>query len=80
VSSVPVTEFKDSYLWSDDLYVIPQYFFGIMAGERQIVLSLEHTEVRWVSFAEAQRLLRYDDNKTALWELDRKLKNLRPGD
>ena len=80
VSSVPVTEFKDSHLWSDDLYVIPQYFFGVMAGERQIVLSLEHTEVRWVSFAEAQRLLRYDDNKTALWELDRKLKKLRPGD
>ena len=79
VSSVPVTEFKDSHLWRDDLYVIPQYFFGVLAGERQIVLSHEHTEYRWARYTEAHRLLKYDDNKTALWELDRKLKRLRPG-
>lgn len=79
VSSVPVTEFKDSHLWRDDLYVIPQYFFGVLAGERQIVLSHEHTEYRWARYTEAHRLLKYDDNKTALWELDRKLMRLRPG-
>src|SRR5437899_2249080 len=25
----PVTAFRDSYLWGDDVYVIPQYFFGV---------------------------------------------------
>jgi dATP pyrophosphohydrolase len=79
LSSVPVTEFKDSHLWSDGLDVIPQYFFGVLAEERQIVLSHEHTEVRWVRYTEARRMLKYDDNKTALWELDRKLTRIGPG-
>ena len=80
VSSVPVTEFVDRHLWSDDRYVVPQYFFGVLAGEGEIVLSHEHTECRWVRYPEAYQLLKYDDNKTALWELDRKLKRLGPRD
>jgi dATP pyrophosphohydrolase len=80
VSSVPVTEFKDSHLWGDNLYVIPQYFFGVLAGDHQIVLSHEHTEYRWVSYTDANRSLKYDDNKTALWELNHKLKGLNPRD
>ena len=80
VTSVPVTEFSDSHLWGDDIFVIPQYFFGVLTGEEQIVLSHEHTEVRWVRYPEARRLLKYDDNKTALWELDRKLRRLGPRD
>jgi dATP pyrophosphohydrolase len=80
VSSVPVTEFRDSDLWGDDVYVITQYCFGVRAGERQLVLSNEHTEYRWVKYQEAYNLLKYDDNKTALWELDRKLRKLGPRD
>lgn len=80
VSSVPATSIQSSPLWGDDVFVIPQYFFGIMAGENQIVLSHEHTEFRWVRYPEARRLLHFDDNKIALWELDRKLRGLGPRD
>jgi len=33
-----------------------------------------------VSCAEAQRLLRYDSNRVALWELNRKIRGLGPRD
>jgi dATP pyrophosphohydrolase len=80
VISVPVIEFRDSHLWGDDVYVIPQYCFGVLAGARQLVLSHEHTEYRWLDYQEAYHLVKYDDNRVALWELDRKLRGLRPRD
>lgn len=39
-----------------------------------VVLSHEHSESRWASYAEASAALRYDDDKTALWELDARLR------
>jgi dATP pyrophosphohydrolase len=80
VAAVPVIAFRDSYLWGDDLYVIPQYCFGVLSGDREIVLSNEHGEYRWLSFADAQELVRYDADKTALWELDRRLTGKGPRD
>ena len=37
-------------------------------------LSHEHTEYDWVDYETAIKRLRYDSNKTALWELDNKIK------
>lgn len=33
----------------------------------------EHTEYKWLTYAEAQAVLQYDSNKTALWELNRRI-------
>jgi dATP pyrophosphohydrolase len=73
VEPIPVTEFRDSYLWGEDIYVIPQYCFGVLAQSHEIVLSREHSEIRWLSYEQAAALIRYDGNRTALWELDRRL-------
>lgn len=73
VVPVPVTEFRDSHLWGEDVYVIPQYCFGVSANDIRIVLSYEHTESRWLNYEEAHNLLEFDGNKTALWELDKRL-------
>ena len=35
ITSVPVTEFRDSHLWGQDVYVIPQYCFGVLAQDGQ---------------------------------------------
>jgi dATP pyrophosphohydrolase len=78
VFSVPVTTFSYSHIWGDDVYVIPQYCFGVRAREQRIALSHEHTAYRWLPYEEAHRLARYDGNKTALWELDRRLRGLGP--
>ena len=80
VSPVPVTEFSDSHLWGDDLFVIPEYCFGVWVRDGKIALSYEHTEVRWVTYQEARRLLKYDSNRIALWELNRRLQGLGPRD
>ncbi len=80
VEPIPVTEFRDSYLWGGSVFVIPQYCFGVLVKAGKIVLSREHTEYKWLKYAEARSLLKYDGNKTALWELDRKLRGLGPRD
>jgi dihydroneopterin triphosphate diphosphatase len=80
VLPIPVTEFRDSYLWGDNVYVIPQYCFGVWAKDKHIVLSHEHTDYRWLKYKDAQSLMRYEGNKIALWELDRKLRGQGPRD
>jgi dATP pyrophosphohydrolase len=78
VEPVPVTEFRDSYLWGDNVYVIPQYCFGVRVKDSPIVLSREHTEYAWLTYEAAYHLVRYDGNKTALWELDKRLRGRGP--
>jgi dATP pyrophosphohydrolase len=78
IESVPVTEFRDSHIWGDNIYVIPQYCFGVTSPNIQIVIAREHTEYRWLTYDEAYELMKYDGNKTALWELDKRLKGKGP--
>jgi dATP pyrophosphohydrolase len=75
-----VIHFKDSTLWSDEVYVIPEYSFGVRSSKDEIRLSHEHTEFRWISFEEAMDVLTYEGNKTALWELNQKLLGRGPRD
>ncbi len=78
ISHIPVTEFAVGDLWGKHVYVIPQYAFGVLVNNRQIVLSHEHTEYKWLTYEQAYDILKYD--KTALWELDRKVRGLGPRD
>lgn len=55
--------------WSPDLYVIPEYSFGF-ACTGEIRLSDEHTECVWLSYEDAMKRLRWDSNRTALYELN----------
>ena len=78
IESVPVTEFRNSVIWGEDVFVIPQYCFGVEAGDARIVISREHTEFRWVSFREAHDLLNFTGDMTALWELVARLRGNGP--
>jgi dATP pyrophosphohydrolase len=78
VEPVPVTAFKDSYLWGEDVYVVPQYCSGVLVEDDRLYLSREHTAYRWLGYEEARRLLKYDGDKTALWELDKRLRGQGP--
>jgi dihydroneopterin triphosphate diphosphatase len=78
VNSIPVIHFKDSYVWGENTYVIPEYTFGVDLGEHRIQLSHEHQELRWVTYEEAVELLKYEGSKIALWELNQKLKGKGP--
>jgi len=76
LSTVPKSSFADADLWGPDIFVIPQHCFAIDTNGHEIVLSREHTECRWVPFEEALRLLKWDSNRNALWELNERLKTL----
>ena len=66
------TMFKEHEYWQEHPHVIPEYSFGVRVRSEP-VLSKEHTEYKWCSEQEAIKLLKFDSNKTALWELNRRI-------
>ena len=78
VEPIPVTEFAGRANWPADLYVVPQHCFGVQASGAEPRLSREHTACRWLPFEEAYRLLKFDGNRTALWELNCRLRGVDP--
>ena len=58
---------------SDTIFVIEHTFAINLEETQKIVLSDEHDEFRLVTYKEAMKLLKWDSNKTALYELFRKL-------
>jgi dATP pyrophosphohydrolase len=79
-ASISVRWFRDSHLWGEDRFVIPEHAFGVDCGNRQLVRSHEHSAVHWLRFAAAYDLFRYDSNRTALWELHQRIRGLGPRD
>jgi dATP pyrophosphohydrolase len=80
VATVPVVDVTGTFLWGPDVLVIPEYAFGVRCPSANLVLSDEHTAFLWFTFAEAVGKLKWDSNRTALWELDHRLRhNLPPG-
>lgn len=74
MSYLPVSIFNvnTQKRWGRDVVVVPMYFFAApFSGE--IHLSLEHTEVRWLDYASAQKLVFFHDQQTALFELNERL-------
>ena len=74
VSSLPASLFDagTQKAWGKDVVVVPMYFFA-MPFEGEIVLSGEHTAVRWLPYEEAYGLIYFSDQKTALYELNERL-------
>jgi dATP pyrophosphohydrolase len=70
VSAIPANVFREDARahWPKDTYVVPEYHFAYEC-EQEITLSHEHRECVWLTYADAQRRLKWDSNKTALYEL-----------
>ena len=58
--------------WGPDVVVLPMYFFG-MPYDGEIRLSEEHLRFEWLSFRQADPIVRMPDQNTALWELHERL-------
>ena len=56
------------------MYYAEEFSFAVNISDQSIKLSEEHSEYKWVSYEEAKSLLKYDSNKSALWELNEKIK------
>ena len=71
-SSIPVVDVC-GFLWGKDVLVLPHYCFAVRVENEDIKLSSEHTEYCWSTYDDARELLQWDDNRTALWELNWRL-------
>ena len=68
---LPKTLFKGHECWENIAHVIPQYSFAVeTSGEPQPNI---HHIFKWCSGSAADKLLSYDSNKVAIWELERRL-------
>ena len=60
--------------WEKDTFVIPEYSFAFECNKEPI-LSNEHTEYKWLTYDEARKLLKWDSNKVAMYEIKCILEN-----
>lgn len=76
ISSIPACAFGDckDKEWSAEIIVIPEYCFAVKVASETISLSHEHSSYRLVKPEFAYTALKFDSNKTALYELTQKFK------
>jgi dihydroneopterin triphosphate diphosphatase len=74
-ATMPVVAVTGEFTWGPDVLVIPEYTFGAAVANEDLRLSDEHTEYGWFGFDQANKLVRWDSNRTALWELDHRLRH-----
>ncbi|HIW85172.1 MAG TPA: NUDIX pyrophosphatase [Candidatus Eubacterium faecipullorum] len=81
VCSVPTDIFPNKHLynWAADTYVVPEYSFGFACTDA-IQISHEHMEYAWLPYEEARSRLTWDSNRTALYELNCRLKEHKSGE
>src|SRR5262245_62000445 len=72
-TAIPACWFEAWASWPEDVYVVHEHAFAVEVGERELVLSPEHLELRWCGMTEAMELLRFDSNRNALWELHERI-------
>ena len=55
--------------WDKNTVVIPEYSFAFEC-DSEPTLSHEHSEYKWLTYDEARKLLKWDSNKVAMYEID----------
>lgn len=73
VASIPAVEFSAHRSWGPNVYVIPEYSFGVRVPHKCLALSSEHDTYKWLAFRDACKRLSWDSNRTALWELNERI-------
>ena len=73
-TKIPVVNVVKDFLWGNDVYYSEEFAFAVKIDKEEIKLSVEHKEYKWLEYDEVRKLLKYDSNKSALWELDTKIK------
>ncbi len=75
LASIPKNIFAD-LKDKKDLYTVREYSLACeLEKTTHVVLSKEHTEFVWGTYDKIYKLLKYDSNRTALWELNEKIRD-----
>jgi len=72
-NTIPVVGVTGEFSWGEEVYVVPEYCYGVEVREKELKLSREHIEYKWVGYEDARKMLKWDSNKNALWELNQRL-------
>ncbi|MGW1053470.1 NUDIX hydrolase [Streptomyces sp. NPDC002521] len=72
-ASIPARFFADRGSWPAGTYVVPEHSFAIDLTDVETKISQEHTDVQWLGWEAAVKILRFDSNRTALGELHERL-------
>jgi len=72
MATIPVVNVS-GFLWGPKLLVIPEYSFGVDVKNGSIKISTEHSDFKWLCYEEARKILKWDSNRNALWELNYRL-------
>jgi dihydroneopterin triphosphate diphosphatase len=73
-TSIPRSHFKGAEHWPSDIFVIPEHSFAVAVEGDVFTISWEHDQYKWVPALVAPRILTFDSNRVALWELTERLK------
>lgn len=60
--------------WDKNIFVIPEYSFAFECNTDP-TLSYEHSEYKWLPYTETRKLLKWDSNKVAMYEIMCRLRN-----
>lgn len=76
VCSVPGYFFSKYFrtLWCEDIFVVTCEAFAVQTLDKNILLSEEHTGYEWLNYEDASKILKFDFDRTALWELNERIK------
>jgi dATP pyrophosphohydrolase len=73
ISSIPASNFAAHKERGESVSDIPEYSFAVELKNKDLNLSSEHTELQWLECGEAATRLEWVSNKTALWELNKRI-------
>ena len=79
ITAIPAVNIR-GLEWGKEIIMIPEFAFSVELSSKKLKITNVHTQYLWLSFENAIKKLKYDSNKSALWELDYRLKNKNIGD
>lgn len=74
LTAIPAANIR-GLIWGKEIIMIPEFAFSVELNSKKLKITNEHTQYLWLSYENAIKKLKYDSNKSALWELDYRLKN-----
>ena len=60
--------------WDKNIFVIPEYSFAFECNADPAI-SREHSEYKWLPYNDVRKLLKWDSNKVAMYEIMCRLRN-----
>lgn len=78
--SIPVWIFGEhAKAWGNNCFVVNEYSFAVNLTDTNLKIANEHTNYKWLDYENAMKILKYDSNRTALYELNKRIMDNKMG-